>query len=310
MTRASIHPARRLRWLGALLLPLVGVSLACDGPPGSSDVTYVKSGANTRRSTPGATTTPRDPTQPLPLVTAKMSRVKLNWKDRQQTFDLHLTNAGSKQEIVNAIVYAKNDTTEPPRRGISPPTAFDWFNLARRTDGQLVPEDVELAWKMSGFQSGRGGRLRKTWDVKVEPEATAVVECAHDLDELSPHPKWKGKKLATVGYLEYQVWLFTTDGYCYFQEKFNAQGEPLNPRPEPKKAEEPKKTEPTPPTQARIPPTPAVEAQAASDLKLAEYYLDRNRLQDGKDKLKAIVNQYPDTKAASRARDLLKHQEK
>jgi len=310
MTNGSRSPSRRFRLLLGALLPIIGVSVACE-VPSPPDVNYVRSGVNTRRSTSGAVTTVRDSNQPLPQVTAKMARVKLNWKDRQQTFDLHLTNAGSKQEIVNAIVYAKNDTTDPPRRAISPPTAFDWFNLANRKDGQLAPEDIELSWKMTGFQSGRGGRLRKTWDVKVEPEATAVVECAHDLDELSPHPKWKGKKLATAPYIEYQVWLFTSDGQCYFQEKFNGQGEPLNPRPVPKKTEEPEPKKSAPPeTKPRTAPTPAAEAQAATELKLAEYYLDRNRVQDGKDKLKTIVEKFADTKAAGRAQDLLKHLEK
>ena len=62
--------------------------------------------------------------------------------------------------------------------------------------------------------------------MKIGPNSTEVVEAAHDLDEKSPHPQWKGKALANVGYAEYQLWLFTPDGQCFFEETWPAFGPP------------------------------------------------------------------------------------
>src|SRR5262249_31001174 len=98
--------------IGALSWPLLVLSLACDGPsrgdPNSADRPPT---AATRRAVP-------------PSVNAKITQVAANWKDNQQTFDLALANTGDRTETIHAIVYARNETINPPRRAISPPTAY------------------------------------------------------------------------------------------------------------------------------------------------------------------------------------------
>jgi len=312
MTTKHFAARRFFPWARLLFgLPLLTLALACEIPAPTTERTVLSSPRQGGKQG-GAK---EQPTGPPPPITAKLAKVKLNWKDRQQTFELHLTSTGSKLEIVNAVVYARNDATEPPRRGISPPTAFDWFNLAESVDGLLTAADVEQAWKKSGFQSGRGGTLRRTWDVKVPPETTEVVECAHDLNELSPHPKWKDRKLAAVPYTDYDVWLFTKDGRCYFQEQWRATGNPpqlsrVEPKPEAaqlpagKPAPEGSSTVAAKTKEPR-PHSPAAEAQAASELKLAQYYLKQQRDREAEDKLRLIVEKYPDTEAAKTATALL-----
>lgn len=206
-------------WLG--LLPLFAFLAACGEMPMPGkevpESPVIESGSPRTGSTP-------KPTVPMvpPQVTAKISRVRMNLKDSQQLFTLSLTNAGDKSEIVHAIIYAKNDDIMPPRRAISPPTAAQWFKLAGSKDGKLTPQDIVKWWKADVFLSGRGGRLRKSFDEKVPAEATINVECHHDLEETSPHPEYKGKRYPAAGYTDYQVWLFTPDGQLFFDQSFPA----------------------------------------------------------------------------------------
>jgi hypothetical protein len=285
---------------GCILVLLLGLSVGCDSPTSVQEGKQRQLPTYPKSSSPVRATQPESP----PQVTAAIGKVKLNWKDRQQTFDLALTNNSDKPEIVHAIVYARNDTVTPPRRGISPPTATDWFVLANSKDGKLTSVEIERAWKSDAFQSARGGRLRKSWDVKVQPNSTEVVEAAHDLDEKSPHPQWKGKTLPNVGYAEYQIWLFTQDGQCYFEETWPAFGPP--PVRDPKKAPETKVVETKPAPPETKPTASPDEAQAEKDLKQATSYLQRNHIQDAKDKLFQILKKYPDTEAAKAARKMLK----
>lgn len=297
------------------LVALLGLS-ACEKPTPLQEGKPPATKVSRTPQTTGKNTPPAGP----PSVTAAITKVKLNWKDRQQTFTLNLTNHGDRTETVHAIVYAKNDDLAPPRRGISPPTGFNWFQLANSKDGDLKPIDVVRAWKAEGFTSARGGRLRKTWDVKIEPEATEPIEAAHDLDEISPHPQYKGKKLASIGYTEYQIWLFSDAGDCFLEETVLAR--PPSYTPEPKKPPEPKvevkktpepepkpvetKTVEAPPPPPK-PVDPKIETHAANELRLASYYLEVNRRQDAKDKLNLILKKFPETKAAEKAREMLKN---
>jgi hypothetical protein len=241
---------------------------------------------------------------------------------------LSLTNTGEKTETVHAIVYAKNDSTIPPRRAISPPTVSkEWFGLANSKDGSLKAADIERVWKASGFIGARGSRLRKTWDVKLDPEETKPIEGAHELDDTSPHPQWKGKKLAQVGYTEYQLWLFTNDGSCFLEETYsispNGTVKKTDSKPEAKKPPEPKADPVVKDTKPEEPKKPidlpmqettpksklndqVAETHAANELRLAMYYLERNRRQDAKDKLNLILKKYPDTEAARKAQKMLK----
>ncbi len=325
LSRVPLSGCRR-QLPACLTLMVLGLSLGCDTPTAVQEAKQ----REPRNSSSKGTIIKSTRTDGPPQVTATISRVKLNWKDRQQTFDLTLTNESDKPEIIHAIVYAKNDTVTPPRRGISPPTATDWFVLANSKDGKLTVADVERAWKSDAFQSARGGRLRKSWDVKLGPNSTEVVEAAHDLDEKSPHPQWKGKAMPNVGYSEYQLWLFTPEGQCFFEETWPANGPPP--------VRETKKTPDTRPADTKVADTkvadtkaadtkvadtkpadtkPAVqetkpaansalESQAEKELKLASYYLERNRVQDARDKLFQILKKYPDTEAAKAARKMLK----
>lgn len=290
------------------VLPVMVLALACDQPTPVREAPVNGSGPASK-----AAVQPVKPRTP-PNVTVRIAKVKENWKDRQQTYQLVLANHGDEPVLVHALVYATNESVTPPRRAISPPTAFDWFALANSQDGKLTVADIERAWKLSGFGSARGQSLKKTWDVKLEPEATAVVDCAHDLEEVAKHPQWKGKRLPQAGYTQYHVWLFTADGHCFFEGAVPAFGdspEIKNSRgaaPEAKAAPE----EPKPEAKAAEtrPVDPKVEAEAAKALRLANYYLDRERLPDAKAQLKLILQKYRDTEAARTAQKLLKDLER
>src|SRR5262249_7947539 len=146
-----------------------------------------------------------------------------------------------------------------------------------------------------------------SWDTKVPPQSSVVVDADHDLREKSQHPKWKDKSLPNAGYTEYDVWLFTTDGQLFFEQTVPAFGPPPPPReksPETKKAPDPKVVETRPAPETK-PASPA-EAEADKELKLAKSYLERNRIQDAKDKLIQIMKKYPDTDTAKAARKMLR----
>src|SRR4029079_13085561 len=83
-------------WL--LLLPLPLLALACENTPTPVYVGKTKGSTGTAPPT-GTADKPYTP----PQVTAKISQVKMNWKDRQQTFTITLTNNGDKQEIIHAV---------------------------------------------------------------------------------------------------------------------------------------------------------------------------------------------------------------
>ena len=292
-----------------LLLPLPLLPLACEYTPTPIQMGKVK--ATTPASTAPTATTGEKPYTPPP-VTGRISQVKLNWKDRQQFFTITLTNSGDKEEIVHAVVYGTNNTTNPPRRGISPPTAKDWFGLVNSREGVITAADIEKNWKAAGFLSGRGGRLRRTWDEKVGPNTSIDVLAAHDLDEKSPHPQWQGKALAAAPYTEYHLWLFAPEGQCFFQETVPAFGGPPVAKVEPKKPPETKpepkvvSTKPVaPPEPEPKPVNPKEEALAGTELRLASTYLQMNRRQDAKDKLNLILKKFPDTDAAKKAREML-----
>jgi len=286
-----------------LLLPLPLLALACENTPTPIQLGKVKP-TGLASTGPGPTTADKPYTPPP--VTAGISQVKLNWKDRQQFFTITLTNSGDKEEIVHAVVYGTNNTANPPRRGISPPTATDWFGLVNSRDGVITAADIEKNWKTAGFLSARGGRLRRTWDEKVGPNATIEVLAAHDLDDKSPHPQWKGKPLAAVPYTEYHLWLFSPEGFCFFEETVPAFGPPPV-KPTPTKTPD---TKPAPPKVMETKPAPKPvnpkdEALASTELRLATTYLELNRKQDARDKLNLILKKFPDTAAATKARELL-----
>ena len=78
------------------------------------------------------------------------------------------------------------------------------------------------------------------------------------------------------------------------------------PEPEPKPVET-KTVKAPPPDPKPKPLDPKVETHAANELRLAAYYLEVNRRQDAKDKLNLILKKFPETKAAEKAREMLKN---
>src|SRR5262245_17913494 len=205
------------RTLAALSVFFIMLLLsACEQPTPIQEGKSKATNGNSQPTTPKIT-----PSAPPPSVTATISNVKFNWKDRQQLFNLSLTNHGDKTETIHAIVYARNEETNPPRRAVSPPTAFAWFDLAKSRDGQLKPANIEQTWRVEAFLGARGKRLPKSWELKIDPEDTKVELADHDLEEVSKHAQWKGKKFPQRGYTEYQLWLFTTDGVCFQEETYS-----------------------------------------------------------------------------------------
>ena len=109
------------------------------------------------------------------------------------------------------------------------------FRRRRLTSGSSWPrarmagsprQDIQKNWKTNVFVSARGGKLPFSWQVTLKPGETQSVEAAHNLDDRSPHPATKGKKLSRVGFLKYQIWLFTPDGQCFSEEAVPAQSAP------------------------------------------------------------------------------------
>jgi hypothetical protein len=242
------------------LLPIFSLACGKSGPTAKVKVyvTYDRIGSRPRPVRTG----------PPPQVTAAISQPKINWADEQQLFTLTLTNAGDKPETVHAIVYASNEQTKPPRRAISPPTAYQWFELAGSKDGRLSAQAIEQGWQTKAFITARGGKMPYSWQATLKPGETKAIEASHNLDARSPHPATKGKKLAHVGFLEYRVWLFTP-------------------------------TEPLPKTSRKA------EGEAARALRLARYYLENNKPDQARAKLQLVLDRYPRSTAATEAKELL-----
>jgi hypothetical protein len=283
----TIIPSPADRWpnlrLALLALPLLGLLSACEN----------NAPAPNRSAARVAGTTP----SPLPTFQVAIDHVRISWADGQQTFALTLTNAGPSLESIHAIVYGRNEEITPPRRAISPPTASDWFTLADSRDGKLTPEDIEKHWKDNAFVSARGGKLKFSWDTTVPAGASKTIEAGHDLDELSPYPATRGKRLARAGFTEYQVWLFTADGRCFHKETV-----PVT------KVEQAVEHPVTRPATGKQPLVagPQAEADAAEILRLARYYIRHDKTDQAREKLTLIVEKYPQTEAARTARQLLR----
>lgn len=275
--------ARPFPWLGMFAVPLVVLAVACD--PG----------------TPQRTGKVSPVTSPAPLVSApdgtrlsfkaSISRVETNWRDGQQTFVLTLTNTGEALVTVHAIIYGRNEDIQPPRRAISPPTASDWFALAESTDGQLGPQDIEKHWKDNGFIGARGSKMKVSWDVTVPPGATKTIDASHQLDEISPFPASKGKRLTRLGFTEYRIWLFSSDGRFFLEQVEKAvKGNVVD---APNRPDTGKRT--------NDPATLAADA-----LSVAQYHLKTGKAAEARRELQEIIDKFPQTESARTARKLLK----
>ncbi len=229
-----------------------------------------------------------------PSFKVAISQVNPSWRDAQQTFTLRLTNNGEKAETIHALVYARNEAITPPRRALSPPTATAWFELAESQDGKLTARDIEKHWKANNALTARGNKLKSTWDVLVPAGATKSVEASHLLDETSPYPAVKGKKLTKQAFTEYQVWLFTADGHWFFSETLPATGEKVGDKPA---------TKPEPAKPAGNDAN--AEEEATKTLNLARYYIDNKKPDRAKEKLQLILDKYPQTDAAKAAKKLM-----
>jgi hypothetical protein len=233
-----------------------------------------------------------------------------------QRFWLILTNTGAQKAKVSAIVYGRNESLSPPRRGLSPPTASElWFQLAGSRDGRITSYDIEHSWRSDRFVTAKLGKLARTWDAELEPGQSKEIEAFHDLEDVSPYldPAFKGKKLAKTGYNEYQVWLFTHDGYCFSRREFKIDGSTATlvkedpssktpPTPDTKPDTKPQTKPDTKPETSALSP----QTEAASLLLLANHYLDKNQPEKAREQLEKIVAKFPDTDAAKRAKSMLK----
>jgi len=274
------------------LLPIFSLACGKSGPTAKVKVyvTYDRIGSRPRPVRTG----------PPPQVTAAISQPKINWADEQQLFTLTLTNAGDKPETVHAIVYASNEQTKPPRRAISPPTAYQWFELAGSKDDRLSAQAIEQGWQTKAFITARGGKMPYSWQATLKPGETKAIEASHNLDARSPHPATKGKKLAHVGFLEYRVWLFTPDGQCFSEQTVPAESEKAASPGEPTV----KKTT-TPPTEPLPKTSRKAEGEAARALRLARYYLENNKPDQARAKLQLVLDRYPRSTAETEAKELL-----
>jgi hypothetical protein len=211
------------RWARGIL-GLMGLALlvsACEGPIAAKRDRPAPSTASPPVSKP----VPAPPPPALPRLTVQLDNVRIDWRDRQQLFTLTFTNQGDRDETAKAIVYAQNNSFSPPRRAVSPPTAYQWFELAKSKDGRLTRQDIEQHWGTLGaFISARGVKMPSAWTAILKPKETRTLDCSHDLPAVSPHPLWKDRPLPRVGYNEYHLWLFTLDGKCYLEQRIFLQG--------------------------------------------------------------------------------------
>jgi len=196
-----------------MVLPLMG--LACDSGPGTGKAP--PPAAPTQRRVGAPYSSPRQWTG-QPSFEVKLVDFKVDWEDSpQQTFKLAVTNTGAAPETVHVIVYGTNESIQPPRRALSPPSAADWFRVAGSKDGKLSPHDIEDHWKATkqgtAFLSARGQKVPFSHALFVPARATKVIDTgAHALDDTSPHEATRGQRLERVPFTEYKVWLFTEDG--------------------------------------------------------------------------------------------------
>jgi hypothetical protein len=279
-------------WISLFSLPLVALGLACENGaapkngPANNDATMPSGGP--------ITSWVNKKSGPPPEVTASISNARTSWKDGQQVFTLTLTNNGTKAETVHAIVYGTNEEIHPPRRAISPPTGYGWFSLVGSKDGKLTGKALESNWKNNPFVTARGGKMPASWVVTIEPTQSKDIEASHTLDDTSPHPAAKGKRLAKEGFTEYTIWLFTTDG-----QLFEDKTVPAKP---PAKVERPTTAKKTPPDTKPEDP----EDLAAKQFKLALADLEAMKKDKAREKLQLIIDQYPKTNTAKAAKKLLK----
>jgi hypothetical protein len=252
----------------------------------------------------------RPQTKPLlepPQVTARIAPSRPNWKDGQQIFILTLTNNGTKTETIHALVYGTNEEIHPPRRAISPPTAYGWFELVHSRDGKLTARDIERNWKNNPFVSVRGGKMPASWVATLEAGQSKDIEASHSLDDVSPHPATKGKSLAKQGFTEYGLWLFTSDGQLFAEQTISAKSGSVVERPS--TARMPPETKKTPPDTKPAPPDtkPADPEDIAKQLfKQALADLEKNQPAKAREKLLSILDKFPKTNTAKGARQLLK----
>lgn len=300
--RLNLRSALRVAFLSLAFLALA----SCDNPGPRPVPQGSKPEARVPSSKPQPTsaraTTPEKPmpTEP-PQVTAEIRNVMMNWRDGQQTFSLILNNTGSKVETIRAVIYAKNDDIRPPRRALSPATAYPWFDLANSADGLLTARDLERNWNVNAFGNGRSGKLVSSWPAVLQPGSSQTLPAAHNLEETSPHRVWKDQKLARVGYKEYHIWLFTPDGRCFFDQTLKLEGKnvlPASPS-KPAATESPGGKDPAKPDPAKA------ETDAARKFKLARALADEGKLEKARERLQEIIQQYPTTKASEEARHLL-----
>jgi len=283
--------ARWRSWVSVLLLPVVGLALACEN--GNAP----KNGGRPQSTSADAPINfqPKPLVSP-PQVTATISKSKPNWKDGQQIFLLTLTNNGTKAETIHAIVYATNEEIHPPRRAISPPTGYGWFNLVGSRDGKLTARDLERHWKNNPFVSARGGKMPASWVATIEPGQSKEIEASHALDDTSPHPASKGKRLAKEGFLEYSIWLYTSEGQLFSEETVSSKPAAVVTDKMP-----PETKKPPPETKPEDP-----ETLAKQQFKLALADLEKNDAARAREKLRLILDKYAKTNTAKAARKLLK----
>lgn len=272
-----------------LAFPLMLVGLACEN---GSQPSAAPRDTGSSWEGPRITAWVKNKDIPAPEVAARISRAKApDWPDGQQIFFLSLTNNGKRAETVHAIVYATNEEIHPARRAISPPTAYAWFSLAGSKDGKLSARDIERNWKNNVFVSARGGKLPSSWQATLEPGETKIIEASHVLDDTSPHPASKGKRLAREGFTEYTIWLVTNEGQLFEEIRQPAK---------PTKVERPTTAKKPPETKPEDP-----EELAAKQFKLALYYLEVKQPRTAQEKLQLILDNYPKTNTAKAARKLL-----
>jgi hypothetical protein len=296
------------------------------------------------RTPAGAGTAAGEKTQAVPPdVTADVEArgFRLHWDTYSQELTLGLTNGGDREATVWALLYGTNNSISPPRRELLP-NGDVWMRLAGKAEhGDLTPQDVERHWRDDPFKGrsfpNAGPRhVSRTWHVSAKgfratlaPHEKKAVELAPLVTETSDLGAWKGEPLERVGFDRVDVWLFGPDGTFFSRREVRVEPDPRR-YAEARDAETRKdagKPEVKKPADgdgkgrkgAEAPAPADPEQAAARQLKFARELLgdadaagrdgdragaERMRERAG-ERLRDLARQYPGTRAAAEARDLL-----
>jgi hypothetical protein len=159
---------------------------------------------------------PAKPAETTPKIKADLTKFFVDRSNAQFVFVLKISNQESQENTVYAVVYGKNDSYSPPRRGA-------WlfggllFHQAGTRRGSLSSSDISRNWD---------SRPENTKGMKIvlKPNGSKSLEGALPITEISLHEAWRGKPLDPRSmYDEVYLWVFSQNGKLIFEKKYEVE---------------------------------------------------------------------------------------